>query len=60
MFSRIMERLDQRRNVSETDIISLENPDFSMKDFPCSTFVQLEKLNTLCATKPTVKSVLVS
>lgn len=60
MFTRIMDKLVGRGNdLSESDT-NLEDPQFSIKEFPCSDISDLEKLNTLCGTKPSVKKILVS
>lgn len=60
MFSHIMEKLkDKEENVSEIDT-NFDDPDFSFEHFPCVDIEQLTRLNMLCATKPTVKKILVS
>lgn len=57
MFTRIMDKLVDRRSEADEN---LEDPEFSIKQFPCTDVSELEKLNTLCGTKPNVKKILVS
>lgn len=59
MFTRIMEELSQMKgNVSQGDP-NLEDPDFSITNFPCKDVAELTKLNTLCTTKPNIINMLV-
>lgn len=57
MFSRIMDKLKQDNSAA---VELLNDPEFSIEDFPCTDKTHLEKLNMLCGTKQTVKNILVS
>lgn len=57
MFSRIMQAVQANNNATNENILS--DPDFNIKDFPCSNLQQLLRLNQLCLRKHSVKKILV-
>lgn len=60
MFSRIMGKLSEKDDVSQMDTDNdIDDPDFSIDNFPCSDIEELKRLNTLCGTKQTVNNILV-
>lgn len=61
MFSKIMDTLKKNiggNNESELDT-NIDDPDFSMNEFPLSEHSKLIRLNELCAEKTTVRNILV-
>lgn len=52
--------MDKLKQDNSAAVELLNDPEFSIEDFPCTDKTHLEKLNMLCGTKQTVKNILVS
>lgn len=58
MFTRIMEKLRSEPSSQDNDV-SLTHADINVKNFPCSDFDEMKRLNTLCKGDPLALKILV-